>query len=146
LKEKQPSGKGQMQVSARPEPPKITELKPHIYQFRTEKPGSHVYLIKGDIKNVLIDTGTTSNFPLLKSRLSELGLRVRDIRLIILTHEHFDHIGATAFFHGTAVVAAHCLAANKLELQDEFVTQNKYPLTSDVNSGHQTFHAASSPA
>lgn len=109
-----------------PEPAKITELKPNIYQFRGEKPGSHVYLIKGQTKNVLIDTGVTSRFPLLKTRLSELGLRVRDINLVILTHEHFDHVGATAFFHQTAVVAAHRLAANKLELQDEFVTFNRY--------------------
>ena len=126
MKEKQPSGKEQIQVSVRPESPKITELKPNIYQFHSEKPGSHIYLIKGATKNVLIDTGMTSKFPLLKSRLSKLGLRLRDINLILLTHEHFDHTGATAFFHGTAVVAAHRLAANKLDLQDEFVTQNKY--------------------
>ena len=109
-----------------PERPKIIELKPNIYQFRSEKPGSHIYLIKGDTQNVLIDTGMTAKFPLLKSRLSELGLRVRDINLILLTHEHFDHIGATSFFHQRTVVAAHSLAANKLELQDEFVTFNKY--------------------
>ena len=108
------------------EPPKIVELRPNILQFRSEKPGSHIYLIRGDSKNVLIDTGTTGNFPVLKRRLAEVGLRVRDINLVLLTHEHFDHIGATAFFHRTAMVAAHCLAANKLELQDEFVTLNKY--------------------
>jgi glyoxylase-like metal-dependent hydrolase (beta-lactamase superfamily II) len=35
-------------------------------------------------------------------------------------------VWATTFFHQTAVVAAHRLAANKLELQDEFVTLNTY--------------------
>jgi hydroxyacylglutathione hydrolase len=104
------------------EPSRIVELEAGIYQLRGEKPGSHVYLIKGDTKNVLIDTGIAGTFSALKSRLGELGLRVRDINLIILTHEHYDHIGATAFFHRTAVVAAHRLAANKVELQDEFVT------------------------
>jgi hydroxyacylglutathione hydrolase len=97
-------------------------LAPEIFQLRGEKPGSHVYLIKGDTKNVLIDTGMAAGFSALKRRLAELGLRIRDINLIILTHEHYDHIGATAFFHKTAVVAAHRLAANKVELQDEFVT------------------------
>jgi len=126
LKEKQHSGKGRTQAGARPEPPKIIELRPNIYQFCSEKPGSHIYLIKGDTKNVLIDAGIASTFPLLKSRLSELGLRIRDITLILLTHEHFDHTGSTAFFHSTAVVAAHRLAANKLELQDDFVTFNRY--------------------
>lgn len=126
MKEKQPSGKEEAQVIVRPDQPTITELKPNIYQFPSEKPGSHIYLIKGATKSILIDTGITSKLPLLKKRLSQLGLRLKDINLILLTHEHFDHIGATAFFHGTAVVAAHRLAANKLELQDEFVTQNKY--------------------
>jgi glyoxylase-like metal-dependent hydrolase (beta-lactamase superfamily II) len=108
------------------EHPSIIEVGPDIYQFRSEKPGSHIYLIRGRSKNVLIDTGTTSHFPLLKSRLSDVGLRVRDVHLVLLTHEHFDHIGATAFFHRTAVVAAHRLAANKVELQDDFVTLNRY--------------------
>ena len=114
------------EMAVKPERPKIVELRPQILQIRGEKPGSHIYLVKGEKKNVLIDTGTMGTFPVLKKRLAELGLRVRDINLILLTHEHFDHIGATSCFHDTAVVAAHRLAANKLELQDEFVTFNKY--------------------
>jgi hydroxyacylglutathione hydrolase len=101
------------------------ELRPGIFQFPAEKPGSHVYLIKGTNRNVLIDTGLASKFPVLEASLLELGLKVSDIHFIILTHEHFDHIGATSFFFKTAVVAAHRLAANKIELQDEFVTQVK---------------------
>jgi hydroxyacylglutathione hydrolase len=126
VKEKPFSSRAQTGTEVQPEPSKIIELAPGIYQFRGEKPGSHVYLIKGDTKNVLIDTGVTGGFPVLKRRLTELSLRVRDVNLIILTHEHYDHIGATTFFHRTAVVAAHRLAANKLELQDEFVTLHKY--------------------
>jgi hydroxyacylglutathione hydrolase len=126
VKEKPSNHRVQTKAEVQPEPSKAIELAPRIYQLRGEKPGSHVYVIKGDTKNVLIDTGVAGKFPLLKRRLSELGLRVRDINLVILTHEHYDHIGATAFFHRTAVVAAHRLAANKLELQDEFVTFRKY--------------------
>jgi hydroxyacylglutathione hydrolase len=122
VKEKPLTRRNQSKVEVQPEPSKVTELVPGIYQFHGEKPGSHVYLIKGDTKNALIDTGVAGKFPVLKHRLNALNLSVRDINLIILTHEHYDHIGATAFFHRTAVVAAHRLAANKLELQDEFVT------------------------
>jgi hydroxyacylglutathione hydrolase len=105
---------------------RIVELRPGIYQFLGEKPGSHVYLIRGWDKNVLIDTGISSNFVHLMACLQRLGLKVSDIHLVILTHEHFDHIGAAAFFFETAVIAAHRLAANKIELQDEFVTMTKY--------------------
>jgi len=104
----------------------IVELKPGIYQFPGEKPGSLVYLVRGSNKNVLVDTGITSNFPQLQSFIQELGLAINDIDLVLLSHEHFDHIGAATYFFDTAVIGAHRLAANKIELQDEFVTMNKY--------------------
>ena len=114
----------------------IIELKPDIYLIKAEKPGSHIYLIKGTNKNVLIDTGIAVTFPRLKASLQKLGLKIRDIHFIILTHEHFDHIGATTYFFDTAVIAAHRLAANKIELQDEFVTWMKY-----FNTARRLFHA-----
>ena len=126
MKKKPLMPRAQTKAEVQPEQSQVIELVPGVYQLRGEKPGSHVYLIKGDTKNVLIDTGVAGKFPVLERRLAELGLHVKDVNLIILTHEHYDHIGATAFFHRTAVVAAHRLAANKLELQDEFVTFRKY--------------------
>ena len=115
---------------------KITELRPGIYQFYGEKPGSHVYLIQGSDKNMLIDTGIVANYSYIAGCLDELGLKIKDIDFVLLTHEHPDHIGATIFFIDTAVVSAHRLAANKIELQDEFVTMNKY-----VNAPNKPFYA-----
>jgi hydroxyacylglutathione hydrolase len=106
--------------------PKFVELRPNIYQIRAVFPGSNVYLIKGQKKNVLIDAGMETGFPRLKECLAELGLETSEIHLIIMTHEHFDHIGAIALSFETAVVAAHRLAANSIQLQDEFVMMNKY--------------------
>ncbi len=103
----------------------IVELRPDIYQLKAVRPGSHVYVIKGSSKNVLIDTSMAALFPFLKISLQQLGIRPRDVHFILLTHEHFDHIGATMLFYDTAVVAAHRLAANKIEMQDEFVTMMK---------------------
>jgi hydroxyacylglutathione hydrolase len=103
---------------------KIVEIRPDIYQLPTLSPGSHVYLIRGRDKNVLIDVGTAEKYLSLKKQLMEIGLSSRTIDFIILTHEHFDHIGATAFFR-TAMVSAHRLAANKIALQDEFVTLHR---------------------
>jgi Rrf2 family protein len=56
-------------------------------------------------------------------RLNEV-ISLEDIHLVILTHEHFDHIGATTFF-GTAVIAARSLVASMIELRDESVTRNE---------------------
>ena len=112
------------------------ELRPGIFQIPADKAGSHVYLLKGTSKNMLIDTGTAASFPSLEASLSELGLKASAIHFVVLTHEHFDHIGATCFFFHTAVVAAHRLAANKIELQDEFVT-----MIQSADASSVPFHA-----
>lgn len=104
----------------------IVELQPDIFQLRMKPPGSNIYLIRGSDKNVLVDTSTADNFPEIKESLKTIGFEIVDIDFVILTHEHFDHIGAAIFFFETSVVAAHSLAANKIELQDEFTTLNKY--------------------
>jgi len=105
---------------------KIFELQPDLYLIPSQGVGSHVYLIKGTVKNVLIDTGLPANFENLKESLSDVGLRPDDIHLIILTHEHWDHVGAASFFIETSIIAAHYLAANKIMIGDEFVLMNKY--------------------
>jgi glyoxylase-like metal-dependent hydrolase (beta-lactamase superfamily II) len=105
---------------------KIIELQPNLYLIPSKGVGSHVYLIKGTVKNILIDTGLPANFENLKESLSDVGLRSNDIDLILLTHEHWDHVGAASFFIETSLIAAHYLAANKIMIGDEFVLMNKY--------------------
>jgi glyoxylase-like metal-dependent hydrolase (beta-lactamase superfamily II) len=105
---------------------KILELGPKLYLIPSMGVGSHVYLIKGAVKNVLIDTGLPANFGYLKESLSDVGLKPDDIDLIILSHEHWDHIGAASLFVETSIIAAHYLAANKIMIGDEFVLMNKY--------------------
>ncbi len=53
------------------------------------------YLIAGD-NPVLIDCGGTEGYPALKKNLSELGYRPQDIRQVIATHGHWDHLSAMA--------------------------------------------------
>jgi glyoxylase-like metal-dependent hydrolase (beta-lactamase superfamily II) len=100
----------------------VVELQPGVWQIRSHKPGSHVYVVLGEFKNVLIDSGIEENFGHLRRHLKEVGIVPEDIDLVINTHEHFDHIGANCFFHETAFIAAHRFAATKIELQDAYVT------------------------
>lgn len=113
---------------------KITELKHSIFQFAGKKPSCHSYLIKGTRKNLLIDTGLPQAMDYLLDCLQEVGLSARDIHLVVLTHEHMDHIGGVPLFSDTAVVAAHALAANKIALQDEFVMLNRAFLADRPNA------------
>jgi len=58
---------------------RITELCPNIFLIRGEDTSSHSYLIRGDYKNLLIDSGVDKNFSRLQKFLLTLGLKVRDI-------------------------------------------------------------------
>ncbi len=104
---------------------RVTELQPGIFQVRGLAGSSHSYVIKGAYLNVLIDSGADHNFPVLERGLSEIGLRVRDIELVINTHEHCDHIGANRYFQEHALIAAYRLAASKMILGDYYVTMYK---------------------
>ena len=59
---------------------RVTELQPGIFQIRGLNGSSHSYAIKGGHLNALIDSGADHNFPVVQRGLSEIGLRVRDIR------------------------------------------------------------------
>lgn len=54
--------------------------------------GSNVYLLKGTDGYVLIDAGMKGTVNKLSQKLEELGSEPRDIKLIVLTHTHYDHI------------------------------------------------------
>lgn len=70
----------------------ITKLKENVYSFEFTNFGSLVYLIKLEKENILIDTSSKENKEELISSLKELNLNSQDIKTIILTHAHFDHI------------------------------------------------------
>jgi hydroxyacylglutathione hydrolase len=103
----------------------VTELNPSIFQIRGLNGSSHSYVIKGDYMNVMIDSGSDQNFPVLQRGLKKIGMRVRDINLVINSHEHCDHIGANRYFQEFAMIAAYRLAASKMVTGDYYVTMYK---------------------
>jgi hypothetical protein len=103
----------------------VVELNPGIFQIRGLNGSSHSYVIKGDYMNVMIDSGSDQNFPTLEHGLRRIGFKVRDINLVINSHEHCDHIGANRYFHEHAMIAAYRLAASKMVSGDYYVTMYK---------------------
>lgn len=103
----------------------VIELNENIYQLGARGGGCKVYLVKGSKKNLLVDSGLPSDFGVIEQQLNTLGLSASDINIIVLTHEHIDHIGGVPYFPSGAIVAAHTRAANKIGLQDEFVLMSK---------------------
>ncbi|MGC8765173.1 MAG: MBL fold metallo-hydrolase [Brevinematia bacterium] len=104
----------------------IDEIEDSIFIIYSQKPSSHVYLIKGTNKNILIDTGTKANFARIVEAFAKISLKVTEINLVICTHEHYDHIGGISYFYNYSLLAADRFAATKIELQDEYVIHAVY--------------------
>ncbi|WP_185960285.1 subclass B3 metallo-beta-lactamase [Erythrobacter insulae] len=53
-------------------------------------------LITGDDGHILIDTGTEKGADLVKANIEQLGFKLGDIKVILHSHEHHDHVGGMA--------------------------------------------------
>ena len=53
-------------------------------------------LIVGDEGDILIDGGTEADADLIADNIRQLGFKLSDVRIILHSHEHFDHVGGIA--------------------------------------------------
>lgn len=58
--------------------------------------GISAILITGTEGDVLIDGGTEAGADLIAKNIRNLGFRVRDVKILLHSHEHFDHVGGLA--------------------------------------------------
>ena len=98
----------------------LIEAAPDVYQIRFKNRAANAYLVRGSKRTILIDVGLSTNYPHLLACLAHVGVAPERIGMVVLSHEHLDHIGAAYHFHGSAYIAAHRLAANKIMLRDDF--------------------------
>jgi metallo-beta-lactamase class B len=54
------------------------------------------YLITTPAGDILLDTGFRETVPLVEASIRQLGFRVGDIRVLLISHGHFDHVGGQA--------------------------------------------------
>ena len=60
---------------------------------RIEDAFTNWYLVEGDGGLTIVDAGVPSSWKSLDSALDDLGRSRHDLRALVLTHAHFDHIG-----------------------------------------------------
>src|SRR3954447_17864918 len=58
--------------------------------------GISAILIAGSEGDILIDAGTERGADLIAANVRALGFRVRDIKILLHSHEHLDHVGGMA--------------------------------------------------
>lgn len=57
------------------------------------KTATRVFFVIGGNRIALIDSGLYAGLPALESAFDELGIARSDLDLLLLTHEHMDHVG-----------------------------------------------------
>jgi metallo-beta-lactamase class B len=77
---------------AKPAPP----VRIHANTYYVGTCGISSILIVGKAGDILIDGGTEADGDLIADNVRQLGFRLSDVRIILNSHEHFDHIGGIA--------------------------------------------------
>lgn len=54
---------------------------------------TNTYLIKGDSGSILFDTGWAGTFPALCRQMGERKLKLQDVKYLLISHFHPDHMG-----------------------------------------------------
>jgi metallo-beta-lactamase class B len=58
--------------------------------------GISAVLVTSDRGHILIDGGTAAAAPMIAANIQKLGFRLSDVRWIVSSHEHHDHVGGLA--------------------------------------------------
>lgn len=84
------------------------------------------YLIKANKGYILVDTGYSTNRKDLEEQLEEAGCTPRNLKLVLVTHGHFDHTGNCAFLREKygAQIAMHRGDVKMVETGDMFYRKN----------------------
>jgi metallo-beta-lactamase class B len=54
------------------------------------------YLITTPKGNILINTGLAESVPMIKKHIEQLGFKFTDIKILLATHAHYDHVAGMA--------------------------------------------------
>ena len=66
----------------------------NVYYVGTE--GLAAYLITSPKGHVLLDSTLAGNVPQVEHNIEQLGFRLKDVKLLIESHAHYDHVGGLA--------------------------------------------------
>ncbi|HEX4913518.1 MAG TPA: metallo-beta-lactamase [Vicinamibacterales bacterium] len=78
--------------------------------------GLSALLVTGDAGHVLLDAGLPQSAPLIDANIRALGFKTEDVKLILISHGHFDHAGGANALqrHTGATVAASASTAEAM--------------------------------
>lgn len=100
----------QPRAASLPQPPDVAAVKRMFDPWRAPVPPKHLvaniyyvgaigvssYLFTTPEGHILLDTGFEDTVPLITKSVTELGFKMSDIKIIISSHAHIDHVGGHA--------------------------------------------------
>jgi len=89
--------KAEHRGATRTEPSGTEQVSKHV--TRVQRAGVNLYLIHSGDGITMVDAGLPGMWRELSCALQSIGAIPRDIRAILLTHGHFDHVGVAARLH-----------------------------------------------
>jgi metallo-beta-lactamase class B len=92
--------------------------------------GLSALLITSATGHVLVDAGLPESAPRIRENIRALGFRVDDIKLIVSSHAHYDHVGGVAAIQRVsgATVAASLAAASVLRTGEAGADDPQYAI------------------
>ena len=121
-------------IGISPAPP----VRIHANSYLVGTCGISAILIAGEDGHVLIDSGTEAGAELIADNIRQLGFQLRDVKYLLISHEHLDHVGGIARLQqltGATLVAS---------APAEKVLNTGLPGADDPQAGmHKPFPAAS---
>ena len=101
----------------------MQDIKVLTFHYITD---TNSYLVKTNKGYILIDTGYSINRKDLEKQLKDAGCTPRNLKLILITHGHFDHTGNCAFLRKKygAKIAMHKGDLKMVETGDMFYNKN----------------------
>lgn len=100
----------------------VTKINSRITMVHLSDLDSNIYLIDGD---TIVDSGTGLNFVRLYEIFKKMKLDFDNIKNIVNTHMHWDHIGGNGFFKN-AKIHIHEKDSNVLEKGDSEMSNAHY--------------------
>ena len=97
-----------------PEPP--FRLAGPVYYVGTQHLA--VFLVASPQGHILIDGGMPSTAPVIEKSIRALGFKPEDIRILLTTQAHFDHVGTHAHFKKLSGAMAQAMTGDEKLLRD----------------------------
>ena len=109
-------------------------VAPGVYTLTGQSVG-RVYVLEASDGLTLVDTGLACRSRNLLRVIESAGRRLRDVRRVLLTHVHSDHLGGLRTLQSNADLEVITTAGNASQLQGQIRTVSDGEVLSDLFGG-----------